>query len=98
MSRFSAWPLTPVAAIASFAMRGVIGSSDEKCVFETCSGCVSATSSMSMPPMSEKISTGCLRRPSQVIAAKYSCAMPFFSSTSTARHVWPLTRIGTIPS
>ena len=52
-----------------FTMRepfGVVGRIVEMWIFETCSGCFSATSSMSMPPMSLKISTGSLRRPSQV--------------------------------
>ena len=45
---------------------------------------------MSMPPMSLKITTGSFRRPSQVTAAKYSCATGARSSTSTPRGFWPL--------
>ena len=98
VSRTSASPVTPVAPIASFAMRGEIGRIDEKWVFETCSGCFSATSSMSMPPMSLKRSTGFFWRPSQVTEAKYSWTTSRFSSTRTARGSWPLTSIFTIAS
>ena len=90
--------MTPVAPTASFAIRSVTGSSVERCVFETCSGCFSATSSMSIPPMSLKITTGSLRRPSQVTAAKYSCATRLFSSTSTPIARCPFTTIGRICS
>ena len=65
----SARPLTPTEAITCLASKSLNGRSVEKCARPTCSGCVSATSSMSIPPMSEKISTGSLRAPSHVTPA-----------------------------
>jgi hypothetical protein len=94
VSRTRSSPVTPTCATASFAMRSVSGSSVEKCVRERCSGCCSATSSMSMPPMSLNSSTGSLARPSHVTEAKYSFATGHFSSTSTQRAFSPLTTIG----
>ena len=67
--RFSALPVTPTEAITCLASKSENGRSVEKCARPTCSGWVSATSSMSIPPMSEKISTGRLRVPSQVTPA-----------------------------
>ncbi len=58
------------------------GTSVETWVRETCSGCFSATSSMSMPPMSLKMMTGSFRRPSHVTAAKYSFAIATRCSTA----------------
>ncbi len=96
VSLFSSPPLTPVAAMASLAIRGVMGRMVENQVLETCSGCSSATCSMSIPPMSLNSSTGSLRRPSQVTETKYSWATGLFSSTSTERAFWPFTSMGMI--
>ena len=62
-------PVTPVWAITSFAWWSLKGSIVEKWPRPTCSGCCSATSSMSIPPMSENSITGCLRIPSQTTPA-----------------------------
>ena len=59
-------PLMPSDAISSFAMKSEKGSSVEKWRLAMCCGCFSATSSMSMPPMSLKIITGRRATPSQV--------------------------------
>ena len=69
LSRFSSLPVTPTFATASFASKSENGRRFEKFVRERCSGCCSATSSMSMPPMSEKMITGRLFRASHVTAA-----------------------------
>ena len=67
--RVSARPVTPVAAIVCLAWKSERGRRLEKCPRPTWSGWVSATSSMSMPPMSENSIIGCLRVPSQTTLA-----------------------------
>ena len=69
LSRPSAPPVTPVFETASFASKSEKGRRFEMWVRERCSGCCSATSSMSMPPMSLKIRTGRLALASHVTAA-----------------------------
>ena len=53
-------------ATSSLAMKSENGNRVEKWRLPMCSGCFSATSSMSMPPMSLKIITGLRAKPSQV--------------------------------
>ena len=69
VSRLSADPVTPTEAISSLAMYGLKGRVVGKWRRATRSGCSEATCSMSMPPTSEKIITGCLRVPSQTTPA-----------------------------
>ena len=69
VSLLSALPVTPTEAMTSLAWKSEKGSRFEKWARPTWSGWVSATSSMSMPPMSEKSITGCLRVPSQTTPA-----------------------------
>ena len=61
--------MTPTDAITSLALKSLKGRIVEKWRRPTWSGCSSATSSMSMPPMSEKTITGSLRIPSQTTPA-----------------------------
>ena len=69
LSRLRSLPVTPVRETASFASKSETGRRLERCVRERCSGCCSATSSMSMPPMSLKMTTGRRAAASQVTAA-----------------------------
>ena len=69
LSRPSAPPVTPTFDTASFASKSENGRRFEMCVRERCSGCCSATSSMSMPPMSLKMTTGRFALASHVTAA-----------------------------
>ena len=69
MSRLSADPVTPTEAITCLAWKSENGSRFEKWPRPTWSGCFSATSSMSIPPMSENSIIGCLRVPSQTTPA-----------------------------
>ena len=69
MSLFSCEPVTPTEAITCLACQSESGRMFEKWPRPTWSGCSSATCSMSMPPMSEKSITGCLRIPSQTTPA-----------------------------
>ena len=68
-SLFSAGPVTPTEAITCLAWNSLRGRMFEKCWRPTWSGWLSATSSMSIPPMSLKRITGCLRMPSQTTPA-----------------------------
>ncbi len=67
--RCSGLPVTPVCAMHSFATKSEIGMRLEMCARPTWSGCFSATSSMSMPPMSLKRITGFFAVPSQTTPA-----------------------------
>ncbi len=69
VSRLSSVPVMPVDATASLARKSMCGRIVEKWPRPMCSGWVSATSSMSMPPMSEKTKVGTLRTPSQTTPA-----------------------------
>ena len=61
--------VTPTLETATFAWKSEKGRATEKCTRARCCGCCSATSSMSMPPMSLKTITGLFARVSQVTAA-----------------------------
>ena len=69
VSRCSALPVTPVEAMTSLASKSAGSRRLERCLRPTLSGWVSATSSMSIPPIGEKIITGRLRVPSHVTPA-----------------------------
>ncbi len=58
VSRLSSEPVIPIEAIASFALKSMCGRIVEKWPRPMWSGCSSATSSMSIPPMSEKTNVG----------------------------------------
>ncbi len=60
VSRTRSPPPMPRERINSLAWKSENGVSAEKLALTTCSGCSSATCSMSMPPMSLKIITGSL--------------------------------------
>jgi hypothetical protein len=57
--------VTPVEAITSLAWKSDVRQDRREVAAPDVVGVLSATSSMSMPPMSEKSITGCLRMPSQ---------------------------------
>ena len=69
MIRFSRLPVTPVWATTSFARKSGASIRFERWPRPTWSGCCSATSSMSIPPMSLNSITGRLRMPSQTTPA-----------------------------
>ena len=64
VSWFRSEPVMPTDAITSLAMKSMWGRIVEKWPRPMWSGCCSATSSMSMPPMSEKTNVGFLAIPS----------------------------------
>ena len=64
VSRFRSDPVMPTDATTSFAMKSMWGRIVEKWPRPMWSGCCSATSSMSMPPMSEKTNVGFFAIPS----------------------------------
>ncbi len=68
-SWFSSLPVMPSEATSSLNLNSCSGWNVEKCARATCSGCCSATSSMSMPPMSLKIATGSLATASKTMPA-----------------------------
>ncbi len=69
MARFSCEPVTPVAATTCLASKSGIGIRLETWPRPTWSGCVSATSSMSIPPMSLNSISGFFAVPSQTTLA-----------------------------
>ena len=69
VARLSSDPLTPVWAITCFAWKSEIGSRLEMWPRPTWSGCFSATSSMSIPPMSLNSISGRFAVPSQTTLA-----------------------------
>ena len=69
VARFSSEPVTPVWAITCLAWKSEIGSRLERWPRPTWSGWRSATSSMSIPPMSLNSIIGRLRVPSQTTPA-----------------------------
>ena len=64
VSRLSSLPVIPIDATTSFAMKSIDGRIVEKWPRPMWSGWLSATSSMSMPPMSEKTNVGSFAEPS----------------------------------
>ncbi len=69
VARFSCEPVTPVAAIVCFASKSGIGKRFDTWPRPTWSGWVSATSSMSIPPMSLNSISGRFAVPSQTTDA-----------------------------